>query len=1008
MTCPDYNNFTKWITQFDQSYAIEKEKDKRLRYDVWKTTSEDVQGLTENLTTSGLKNADQSSKILSKLENALKRITQSSATGGKFQEEVLNNQYNKEMAIAMREVMEAVKGEADKARNNGIDITEISNDGFLPVVPLSRLAATIGRKIAYQKGYRFKRASKKDDAIQVESLYYDVGNAAIQLLVKKNYLKVHDNIGSIQDYVEQGDLKKDFPNQDPTRNDVLSVSLNANKLGVKRGTSEANYFLQRTDVDLGDTDLGVIVDKLAVANAILQPSTIVLPYTGNIELLTDEYYTRWDDGIKQPDPKTEKARRLLHDNPNYINSTLNNFLETLAAEQAKSGTSASKQILKVFGSNKKMIANLFGLKRSDDFSIDKKESVKGQNLSKTVPMDDLVEYLDMLLGQPLHMLMKIGRNGRLYYLNSVLNAHGSKSMRYMLTPGPYTVATNSSDFDYLVYQIHEALGETFSWNDIVNGNATIDEGLQILKNFKTNKDFQGQAEALALLAKKFRGIDFVTVTTALQAIQDIRSSNGQTVTTEFPVSADATASGGTLTFLQALGSNPAVADLLRRIGLLKPGDQIEKTLPDLYGLITEAVEKFMEGNDPLGTDLDDDAQIDLMRATVQMLFKEQNRKVREFSKDPTMTFVYGQGKKSARITLARSLADRILDNIEHPSTRNYLALIMGDDKYKNINTKEILDTAGFYKEVVKKIDDSNITATMYDIMDRSIKEKYLKEHTQRSEGVYALLKKMNHERPFKFLPAGAVMNGIKASDKDALKNYGMPLTKQFWVMNKFKGRKDTVLTKFEKLMKTVQDVSTIHGTDAALLYHSLADVNPKDGVVAIHDDVRGSVQTVRAMERQYAKNAQKMASEYDIHQQIMEAIAVQDPELAKTKEFKDLKAEIDAHVAEKKTILKTQFDENTTALIGNGDRYARFAKRSPESASSTQNDTEATADTEAEAQPEPAATPTGTVSQEQDFGGAFMTISEGDVNVDVLAQEYWDSTKQRLDMVEKLRVCLKS
>jgi hypothetical protein len=43
---------------------------------------------------------------------------------------------------------------------------------------------------------------------------------------------------------------------------------------------------------------------------------------------------------------------------------------------------------------------------------------------------------------------------------------------------------------------------------------------------------------------------------------------------------------------------------------------------------------------------------------------------------------------------------------------------------------------------------------------------------------------------------------------------------------------------------------------------------------------------------------------------------------------------------------------------------------------------------------------------EQDFGDKILTITEGDESVEVLAQEYWNNIQSRLDMVEKLKVCL--
>jgi len=222
----------------------------------------------------------------------------------------------------------------------------------------------------------------------------------------------------------------------------------------------------------------------------------------------------------------------------------------------------------------------------------------------------------------------------------------------------------------------------------------------------------------------------------------------------------------------------------------------------------------------------------------------------------------------------------------------------------------------------------------------------------------------------------------------------MPITKKVEVLNTFKGKPDTVLTRVEKLIKTVMDVSTTHGIDAGLLYHSVADVNPKEGIVVVHDDVRGTVQTVRAMEKQYVKTTREMALKYDVHQQIMESIAAQSPEIAVSAEFIALKRRIDKDVTEKQRIIKEMFNEDTDSLIGECKAFEEFAN--PETKT---NDTFGLGEETTTAKPKgPAA--------KQDFGDTFVTITDGDVSVEVLAQEYWNSIQSRLDMVEQLRTCL--
>ena len=1007
MACADFNEFEQFIIQFDQSVKIDQDNDKNLRYNVWETTQKEISDITDKLSISALPDTAQSARILRKINAGLKRIRSSAAKGGTIQNDIFNHKFNIEMSIALHEIMESVKGESDKARNLGIEVSTISDTGVLPALPKSRVAASIGRKIAFQKGYRFKRATNADTAARIEALYYDLGNEALVQLETAGYVKAGKGISTIQDYQSKDDLKKDFPKNELTRSDVLSISLDEKKMGIKPGTTEADYFLNRTEADLTDTDLGVVTEKLRISNLLTQPSTVVLPDTVK-PTMTDEQLAQWDDGIVAPDSKTAAARKAIYEKPLFVNKAIHKFMQLMHAESLNTGKSATQRINEVFGTRKNMVRSLFGLKRSDDFSIDKKESITGQNLSKTTPLDDIVEYYDLMQvdGEPapLHMPMKIGRNGRLYYLNSVLNPHASKQSRFMLTPGEYTIDTGTADFDFLVYHVARNLkfkdkdknSQIFTYDDIVNGSKELDAALEAFDNFQGATQITNMMKAMGPLARQFEGVDYVTMLTSLQAVKDIRNPKEGKISTEFTVSADATASGGTLTFLQALGTNDNVTEFLQRIGLLHAGDSLVKQdLDDLYGLMSNAVTDFVAGTgDGLGADIGGIDTTGIMQDTLNLLFNE-GKDIREFSKDPTMVFVYGQGRKSATETISRSLADRIIDNLDDPKTREYLVLLMGDKKFGNMEGAELKNIKDLYPNIVDQLKKSELPQQMFDTMKENIKDQYLSEYLDRSQKVYEFLKQLPSDTPFKVLPAGAVLDGKKASNPEELQKFGMPVTKEVEVINSFKGKDDTVLTRREKLQKTVMDVSTIHGIDAALLYHSLANVDPQSGVAVIHDDVRGTVATVRAMEAEYAKTAVKVAGQYDVHQQIMEAVASYSPEIAESADFKALKKQIDDQVAEKQKIISALFNENNDALIGDGTAFETFAKPTEVSP---------TVDTEAETTVQ-SSIPTGPLA-EQDFGDTTITVVDGDESVEVLAQEYWNNIQSRLDMVEKLKICL--
>lgn len=1027
--CPNYNKFAELIHEFKQAVEIDRNKDKKLRYNVWGTTSAHVSDMFKKGIDALPWGENNSAHVKSKIVKALIRIQESPKSASKFLEDIINDKDNIELSIGLHELMESVKGEVDKARNLGIEISEVSDTGVLPALPLSRLAASIGRKIAFQKGYRFK-SDKLDPttAADIESLYYAIGKAALEGLAEKGYINLHTNLATIKDYIDVTDLGKEFPKTNVVVEDALSVTLNEDKLGIKAGTTEADYFINRSEADLADTNLGTITDILSAVRQITQPSQYELPDTadanGKPPTKTAAELAERDDPNIGIDPETEKTRKKLYDTPVFVHNSIHGLLQLLNKESAKTGRSASNILKDKFQGNTEVINSLFGLKRSEDYSIDKKESVAGQNLSKTAPLDDLVDYYEALqegsdIPVGLHMALKIGRNARLYYENSVLNPHGSKQSRYMLTSGQYTVDSNSADFDYLVYGISQALGDSDLTYDNFIGktDSKLDGAIEIFNRYESSTTLQKKLAAVSSLSLMFPGVDYVTLLTTLKAVTDIRNPTNGKVSTEFNVSADATASGGTLTFLQALGTNPNVESFLQRIGILKQADGTVKVdLNDLYAVMTESIGKFIRGEvieNMINQDLSKKATGPrlLMQDTVNLLFNEGNS-TRELSKDPTMTFVYGQGRKGATVTMARSLADRIIDSLDDPQTLQYLGKLLGEE-YSKAGSNELKNTKDLYKKVVDELQSSGLTGQLFDIMNASINEEYLSDFKDRSKKVFEFVKKLEGTQSFKILPAAAVLAGIKPTLAN-LEKYGMPLTKVFEVSNPVKNNPDTVLTRRQKLTKTVADVSTIHGIDAAQLYRSLQSVMKKMGAVVIHDDVRGTVQDVRAMEDKYREVTRDVISKYDIHQQIMEAISAYSPEVAESAEFKAMLESIKAEMAQKESTIKSDnFNEETSALIGDGDAYKVFSKGKTETESEPQTATEEGQKVEAEAISDVVAPEDGIVygtkpSIKQSFGNKTVKIKEGGEIVKVPVQEYWNDLQKRLKMVEDLRICLTS
>lgn len=946
--CIPRSLFDEYIQELDETSLVNEQEHNDLRFDIWSIVNTDLQDVIGKSNLDKLKSEHNSRFVFTRITNALRRLKRAVGKGQEFKKDIIDHPNNIQLTIALHELMESVKGEADKARNNGIELSKLISGEFLPSVPMARVVASIGRKIAFQKGIRFTRKddSKKSfarSAADIEELYYGLGRLAVEELESLGYVKIHEDATIIQDFVRIDDLRD--AGKPLTVKEVRGpgISLVEKKLHIGQEGSKipvhkresVKYFLNRTAANLDQTELGAITDMLRIARQLTQPSSVVLP---------DTRFERTPEDLRKKDvvtldPEMDEARLALYNTPLYVNNAVHEMLRLLNQMVAEDGRSASALLTTRLGVEEGAVQSLLGLKVSDDYSIDKKESIGGQNLSKTTPLDDLGDYYDVILNEdgsrlPLRMAMWSGRNARLYYENTLLNAHASKQSRYMLSPGEYSVDAVGEDFDFLVYGIHQALGKQFSYRELTQGgNKNLEAALKLYERFTAADTITAKMQHLRRMPNVLPGVDYVSILTGLQAVQDIRNPKDGKVTTEFAVASDATASGGTMTFSQAVGTKEDVTRFMEQIGLFEQADlSTEEKLDDLYHLMSKAIEAYVDD------DVNSEDSVDTLNDTLELLF-DRRKDIRDLSKDPTMTFVYGQGKRSAMMTMSRALADRILNNLDAPFVRKYIKRFPKIAKFIKAETGQKISSAsvasmndvqGLYNKIVEELNKSDgLSATLYKIMRETIHEGYLENYKDRGDKLWALVSQIPSTTRMKVLPASAVLNGRKNIDK-----YGMPITKMFELATTTRTfPNEDVLTRKEKLTRSVMDVSTIHGIDAAQLYNSIIRLfklrrSAMKGLVVVHDEVRGTVKNIRRLEQLFVDVTKEVLMAYDVHQQVLESIKHYAPHVAKTAEFKALEARIDKEVTAKAELIAKRFNKNTNALIGDGSAFLDFKKLS--------------------------------------------------------------------------------
>lgn len=968
--CTPRSVFREILGEIDFEKELVK-SDQDLRVRVWDFTPEIIQKLFYKGVNSVVNDENtaellKSVPIADKLKGLIKKSPFKSSTvkiknkiASKFRDELLNSKEAIPLAIALNDLLESVKGEYDKAEKNGINILEVSKDGILPNLPAARVAESIGRKIAYQKGVVFSnKSNKKITAVEISEAYYTVGMNYIQKLSDLGYLSINpasSNEASIKDYIDKDKNENITPikKDDKIVKDIKTLSLTLDSIGTKSTREEdVRYFSNRTEADIKNSPLADIVNALKVFTTVTVKSNLSLPFRK--EMTAEQ--KREKDTDHTPDPIANAVKDVLQSNPLKVNSSMHTLFKNLNKEVLASGTPAIEILSKYLDNDVATLNSLFGIKNSDDLSRDKSESVSGQNKSKTVPFNDFIEHYNVINedgDSELRLGMKSGRNVRFYYWTSVLNPHSSKHSRYLLTPGEHTSEINSDSYKRVVYQISDSLGLTpeaiMNFDDIEideNDTDAVDKGIKFfndkeriaraLKLFDTFSDLDNvginsrqQIQQMAGIAKEIPGVDFASLMTGLKAIQDIRNPNADgTVTTEYAVSSDATASGATLVFLQAIGTNPKVIDLLKRMNIIGKDNaniDIEGALNDVYGLLENSIQDFVDDNeDPRNIKhTGNKSLVEKSRKLINDLKDTVYKDLRDLSKGPTMTFIYGQGETSSIETIGTRIADDLIDNIADPKVLAIIKDLVKDDKiYEDFKILSPNNIEGLYAALVRGVNASGTPKKLYDLLDVNVKEEYLAPYIEDADAIATLVEDLESDFDidnFKVLPASAAINKTdnKLTEKKYLDKYGMSVGKIYDSASNVNG--ETIFTRIQKWSRSVMGVSTTHGMDAAQLYTAISKAvvakSKKDGIVVVHDDLRSNPEIVAAIEVEYIKATKKIAEEYDLHDQMLKSLVLTNPEIVNNISYETIRKKIDKRMEVKKEVLK-DFNFSTSSIIG--------------------------------------------------------------------------------------------
>jgi hypothetical protein len=959
--CISIEDYLDTLREIAQEVEINQLGDQDTRVNVWNISDTDVANMLENYRVPQSVSS-QSDRLTRKLEGALAGISPTHKQKVKTLVDRLKSKSSlgessdksaRSQMVALKEIISSIAGEVNKASNMRVPLTVIS-PGSVPNIPMARLAAMIGRKVLYQNGYRSTGLGEENSAAKAEHMYYLVGERILESLQDGGFVKINEaNSGqsTLIDYID-GDKKRMPRGPDAHTTNMKSVTLipKSLDLSTKEGSADLDTILGKTS-EQSDSVFGSYLKMIDAVSYVTVPETIIFPKTGFMSYDPDTFTKK---SSYKGNKELLKSVREIESKPLYMNSDVHSLFANIAKETENISKSASSWINNNLDALS--LSKLFNMEQSNDIESDKASNM-GRNLSKSTPIDDVVEYFSKFKDNPaLFFKMFLGRNARAYMENSVLNPQTSKSMRFAMEVEPYAMEVGSDVYKYYVDKVARSTlpkgkdgtvpAQTLLKEDMSSEpmGAEIQKALNAYNKYSEARSANSQLTALRAMSNsglKFE--NFSDLLSSVKAIKGIRESlDSKRITSTYMVSSDATGSGGLLTLLQAIGSTQEedITKVLKSLGVFKSNEEQDLAeVKDIYGILTNALQPFLDeepdsdGIYELSLDrkLNEETVRSVLTSVKDDLFDGD---FRELSKSPTMTFIYDQSEDGAVESMAETFTEKLLGKLRNNNAVSpELIKLLNDLLPTKVTTqKDVNDLKKTDKKLKASLEqgfiNSGVGNFLYDALGTTVRRKYLDNHKSMAKRVFNLISQNVGDPQFKVMPAAWVVERAESGGSieptlAELREYGVPLTKLYDVAREVDGG-DVVLTREDRLAETVMNTSMIHTADTAAMFGSLKGLPTKHntGVITVHDAYFSNAHLVMENDSKYIAETLKVAQHFDIQEQVMLAIkAFSGKKTDEDKSFDGILEFTRKRKATKQQALKDNFDAETNSVIGDGNGY---------------------------------------------------------------------------------------
>lgn len=292
-------------------------------------------------------------------------------------------------------------------------------------------------------------------------------------------------------------------------------------------------------------------------------------------------------------------------------------------------------------------------------------SASGRSINKKKNLIDLIDNIDEIEAmskEGFYYTYDIAIQDRIHVMETLLELQGDKFMsRQMVTQGEMSVAKGTDEYKMLTDDIADNLPKGMKRDvEYVEGtksNKWLDTAM------KTIEENGGKGLNLTQLLEYTNKLGFSSsfkALSVLQAIYDVRTAKNDVVKTQYMTEADARASGATNTLFNLAGI-PKVQKVLDMMGM---GFNKAKEAIDPYMVLVKAFKERY--SDALFQETFGETLAKLDKAGLDE---------RTLAKSPAMTSIYGQEASNAKKSMAKGIAEKLLENALADYNQNAVDLI---------------------------------------------------------------------------------------------------------------------------------------------------------------------------------------------------------------------------------------------------------------------------------------------------------------------------------------------